>query len=163
MNTCITKLPTFLILSLLFFASDGIAQENDKDVPSDDELEQYVEVDLALREIRRERQKKVMDAIKGSSLGIQRFREVSTAQNSDVDIEVSKKEQKEFENVEKELEQIREKYGETEKQKIREMGMEVERYEEIGRMKTKKKVRQRMVRIQEKKMEEAQEEKKKED
>ncbi len=158
MRTGIKKLSLLFSMALFLFASKGIAQENDKDVPDDQELEKYVEVDLALRDIRRERQKKIMGAIEGSSLSIQRYREVSTAQNSDADMEVSEKEKKEFENVQTEIKDIRKRYDKKEKDKIREMGMEVDRFKEIQGMKTNKKVRKRMVRIQEKKMEESQEE-----
>ncbi len=151
--------PAFLLnLSLItFFCGSLFAQESKGDTPSDAELEQYVEVEFALKEIRRERQNKMMEILKNSELGIQGYRKVDTKQN-DEKAEVPEEKQKAYEAIKKKVKALQEKYRKKEVEKMKEMGMKPERYREISRMKKKKEVRDRMIRIKEQKMEEAQKE-----
>lgn len=141
----------------LFFFIPAKSQNGAVEEPSEEELEEYVEVDLELRDVRRERRKEVAGIIEESSLGMRRFREVATAQNEE-DPDVSEEEQKAFESLQEEVKGVQEEYREKEKKRIRELGMEPSRYEEIGRLKSEdKEVRDQLVRIQEEKMDEAQE------
>ncbi len=143
---------------MLFPVLKGNAQNAEStNGPSDAELEQFVEVNLALRDIQRERQKKTMEAIKNSSLGMKGYRKASTAQGDDGK-ELSDKKQKEYETVKEKVESIHAKYRKKERKKMKEMGMDPARYREISQMKSDKEVRQRMIRIKEQKMEEAQKE-----
>lgn len=143
--------------AFLFFLGGTLSaqKEGNSDVPSDAELEKYVEVNLSLRDIRRERQKKVHNAIKDSELGMKGFRRVASKQN-DESAQVSEEEQKQYEATKKKIEKIQAEYRKKEKKKMKEMGMKPAKYREIAQMKMNKKVRQRIVRIKEKKMEEAQ-------
>lgn len=144
------------IIGLLFFIP-AKSQNGAIDEPSDEELEEYVEVDLELRDMRRERGKKITATIQESSLGMRRFREVATAQNEE-DPDVSEEEQKAYESLQEEVKGIQAEYREKETERIQELGMDPSRFEEIGRLKSKdKEIRNKIVRIQEEKMDEAQE------
>lgn len=149
-----TPLLAFL---MLFPAMNGSAQNGkaSSGSPSDAELEQYVEVKFALRDIQRERQKKVMEAIKSSSLGMKGYRKASTAQ-SKKDPGLSEEKQKEYEAVKKKVDAIQAKYRKKEQKKIKEMGMDPARYRKISQMKRDKEVRKRIRSIKEQKMDAAQ-------
>ncbi len=145
------------VLLFLFLGTSAQNGDNERKTPSDEELESYVEIDLALREIRKERQKKVMNTIKESELGMKGYRKVSTKQD-DESAQVSEEKQKAYEKTKQEVKEIQKKYRDRIRKKIEEMGMEPSRFREIGQMKKNKEVRRKMIRIKEKKMEKAQEE-----
>lgn len=143
----------FLIAPLM---SANAQSESSAQSPSDAELEQFVEVDLALREIRRDRQKKVMEKIKSSSLGMKGYRKASTKQGKE-GADLSEEKQAEYEDTKEKVESIQAEYRNRQREKIKEMGMEPSRYQEISAMKNDKKIREKMISIREEKMEAAQE------
>jgi hypothetical protein len=149
---------TLFLSTLLLFLGIGVSAQNGKngDIPSDAELESYVEIDLELRKLRQERQKKVMNTIEDSELGVKGFREVS-AKVGNKDAEVSDEKKEAYGSTKEKVREIQKEYRKKMRKKIRDMNMKPKRFREIDQMKRNKKVRKKIIRIREKKMEEAQE------
>ena len=146
-----------LIFSFAFVPDIFGQNANSGKNPSDAELEQYVEIDLALGEIRRDRKKAVMKVLQDSELGVKGYREASS-KGPDPEKELSEEKKETLKELRSEVKGVQKEYRKKEEKKIEEMGMEASRYKEIDRMMENEKVRKRMLRIKEKKMEEAQEE-----
>lgn len=157
MKATLRNLSAYILsLPCLFLALSVSGQDQGSNGdPSEAELERYVEVKLALRDLQRERKKKIMNAIQDSELSMKGYRRVSAAQGNE-EKEVSEKEQASYEETKEKVESIQAEYRDKQKDKMKDMGMEPERYREIEKMKNKESVRERIIRIKEEKMEEAQ-------
>jgi hypothetical protein len=150
---------SFTVSILCFAFLSDLSGQNGKSVEelSDAELKEYVKVDLALGELRRERKKEAMEVLQNSELGVKGYRRAA-AKEEDPDQELSEEKKKAVKELRKEVKGVQKEYRKKERAKMEEMGMKASRYREIEEMMEKEDVRKRMIRIKEKVMEQAQEE-----
>lgn len=147
---------SFTVSILCFAFLSDLSGQNGKKL-SDAELKEYVKVDLALGELRRERKKEAMEVLQNSELGVKGYRRAA-AKEEDPDQELSEEKKKAVKELRKEVKGVQKEYRKKERAKMEEMGMKASRYREIEEMMEKEDVRKRMIRIKEKVMEQAQEE-----
>ncbi len=102
---------------------------------SDDEITKFIDVFQELQSLQQETQMKAAQMIKESNLGMEKYREIATAQQNPSEgstEDFSEEEMKEFNELSEKLNGFEQEIQTKSEEKIKEAGMEPSRYESIA-------------------------------
>jgi len=122
-----------LFMAILIGCSSVFAQTPQQEPVTDEEVKLFATVYKEMQVINQGAQQTMMAAIEDEGLEIQRFNEIFQArQMPGQQVALAEDELEKFENATKEIEKIQEKIQLQMEEKIVELGLTPERYQEIG-------------------------------
>ncbi len=122
-----------LLMAILIGCSSIFAQTPQQEPVTDEEVKLFAAVYKEMQVINQGAQQTMIAAIEDEGMDIQRFNEIFQArQMPGQQVELAEDELEKFENATKEIEKIQEKIQLQMEEKIVELGLTPERYQEIG-------------------------------
>lgn len=126
----LSKMKMFSLFIAMMIGTSTLLAQTDV---SDKEIEQFAVTFQQMRMINQKAQKELSEAITAEGMEINRFNTIHQAQmNPEAQVEMTGEEEKKYEAVIEELNEMQAEFRQEIEDMIKEGGLSVERYEEIG-------------------------------
>lgn len=122
-----------LLFVVLFIGSGAFAQAVQNEEVSDEEVEQFAGAFKQIQDINQEAQQEMISSVEEAGLDVQRYNEIQQAQqNPDQQVDASDEELEQFKAATQEMGNIQVEAQQKMQEKIKEEGLTLARYQEIG-------------------------------
>lgn len=125
-----SKMKMFSLLFLMMIGTSTLMAQTDV---TDKEVEQFAVTFQKMRMINQEAQKELSEAIAEEGMEVTRFNSIHQAQmDPEAEVELTQEEEKKYEAIIKALNEMQAEFRQEIETMIKESGLTVERYEQIG-------------------------------